>query len=140
MPRFEPAGFQTVSESARLDARGRGHLLPKPSSLRPVGVSAHPAGGKVGPGGALDKRARARNGIVSKLGWSAEERGRTYAGTSEVASATDVVGTTTLRRRVHPGARECERRSHTGRVRRPGDRKSTRLNSSHVAISYAVFC
>src|SRR5690625_6445689 len=25
-------------------------------------------------------------------------------------------------------------------VHRPGDRKSTRLNSSHVAISYAVFC
>src|SRR5207253_10316849 len=24
--------------------------------------------------------------------------------------------------------------------RDPGDRKSTRLNSSHVAISYAVFC
>src|SRR5437870_8001008 len=24
--------------------------------------------------------------------------------------------------------------------RRPRDRKSTRLNSSHVAISYAVFC
>src|SRR5699024_11908709 len=23
---------------------------------------------------------------------------------------------------------------------RPGDRKSTRLNSSHVSISYAVFC
>src|SRR5437660_10433485 len=27
-----------------------------------------------------------------------------------------------------------------GRARRPRDRKSTRLNSSHVAISYAVFC
>src|SRR5207253_11100547 len=26
------------------------------------------------------------------------------------------------------------------RVRQPKDRKSTRLNSSHVAISYAVFC
>src|SRR5690625_7034756 len=25
-------------------------------------------------------------------------------------------------------------------TRLPGDRKSTRLNSSHVAISYAVFC
>src|SRR5690625_6193328 len=25
-------------------------------------------------------------------------------------------------------------------LRREGDRKSTRLNSSHVAISYAVFC
>src|SRR6266508_5807148 len=32
-------------------------------------------------------------------------------------------------------ARTC--RTSTGR---PGDRKSTRLNSSHVAISYAVFC
>src|SRR5437870_5497651 len=27
-----------------------------------------------------------------------------------------------------------------GRHGVPGDRKSTRLNSSHVAISYAVFC
>src|SRR3989442_5271707 len=26
------------------------------------------------------------------------------------------------------------------RARREGDRKSTRLNSSHVRISYAVFC
>src|SRR5262245_65438698 len=26
------------------------------------------------------------------------------------------------------------------RVRRQGDRKSTRLNSSHLGISYAVFC
>src|SRR5207253_11507724 len=31
------------------------------------------------------------------------------------------------------------RRRHRG-FRRPPDRKSTRLNSSHVAISYAVFC
>src|SRR6266511_1344083 len=44
----------------------------------------------------------------------------------------------------HPGGR----RRHPGRARRrdpraadPGeDRKSTRLNSSHVKISYAVFC
>src|SRR5689334_24087560 len=27
-----------------------------------------------------------------------------------------------------------------GTARRPGDRKSTRLNSSHSSISYAVFC
>src|SRR5439155_21744096 len=37
-------------------------------------------------------------------------------------------------------------RSRSGRAQHPlrrigsGDRKSTRLNSSHVAISYAVFC
>src|SRR5256885_8713859 len=27
-----------------------------------------------------------------------------------------------------------------GRLLQPGDRKSTRLNSSHLVISYAVFC
>src|SRR6266508_5629632 len=37
---------------------------------------------------------------------------------------------------ARPRARD--RRLHRGRHRR--DRKSTRLNSSHVAISYAVFC
>src|SRR6266480_5836190 len=31
-----------------------------------------------------------------------------------------------------------QRRRSTGR--RPRDRKSTRLNSSHMSISYAVFC
>src|SRR3712207_7626145 len=29
---------------------------------------------------------------------------------------------------------------HLGRALRPQDRKSTRLNSSHANISYAVFC
>src|SRR5690349_7186245 len=32
------------------------------------------------------------------------------------------------------------RRRHRGRTRGDGDRKSTRLNSSHVERSYAVFC
>src|SRR5215208_7412198 len=36
-------------------------------------------------------------------------------------------------RRPGPGCNGCRRR-------RDRDRKSTRLNSSHVAISYAVFC
>src|SRR3989442_7401553 len=44
-------------------------------------------------------------------------------------------------------ARTAERRQTGGRAARgsrgrdePADRKSTRLNSSHVRISYAVFC
>src|SRR3984893_5970066 len=37
-----------------------------------------------------------------------------------------------------PGRRPPRRARRGGR--RPGDRKSTRLNSSHVDISYAVFC
>src|SRR5207253_5799697 len=37
---------------------------------------------------------------------------------------------------AHPASLE-----HGGKAKLPdGDRKSTRLNSSHVAISYAVFC
>src|SRR5688500_20291692 len=34
---------------------------------------------------------------------------------------------------------ECAQRPESGR-RQAGDRKSTRLNSSHLVISYAVFC
>src|SRR6202012_6224316 len=43
-----------------------------------------------------------------------------------------------LRHRRHPhhGRRRAAAR-HRGQ---PGDRKSTRLNSSHTVISYAVFC
>src|SRR3712207_7919627 len=39
------------------------------------------------------------------------------------------------------GARDRRRRVRAGQGLRPrGDRKSTRLNSSHANISYAVFC
>src|SRR3712207_7418252 len=47
---------------------------------------------------------------------------------------------------VGRGASRGRRRAHRPRRRRPGrrggrgDRKSTRLNSSHANISYAVFC
>src|SRR5207249_11258489 len=50
------------------------------------------------------------------------------------------------RRRARPcgrggglGARPAHRAAHE-RHAAPSDRKSTRLNSSHVSISYAVFC
>src|SRR5207245_5617495 len=35
---------------------------------------------------------------------------------------------------------EVDARTYKGWVKRGGDRKSTRLNSSHGSISYAVFC
>src|SRR5690554_7606510 len=45
--------------------------------------------------------------------------------------------------RTRPASRRAWRARHSGRAG-PGaaaaDRKSTRLNSSHVRISYAVFC
>src|SRR2546426_9308357 len=41
-----------------------------------------------------------------------------------------------------PNAKTADRASAAGvaPARVPGDRKSTRLNSSHLVISYAVFC
>src|SRR5256885_11697304 len=46
-----------------------------------------------------------------------------------------------LRRRHRPEPRDPRRVPHAPRARRRRrDRKSTRLNSSHLVISYAVFC
>src|SRR2546430_7346305 len=46
-----------------------------------------------------------------------------------------------LQREHRPGARDVLRRRCGCHEARPGsDRKSTRLNSSHSQISYAVFC
>src|SRR5258707_4791253 len=43
-------------------------------------------------------------------------------------------------RRPPDAARKVWRGSRVGRLAGVGDRKSTRLNSSHANISYAVFC
>src|SRR3712207_7706295 len=42
--------------------------------------------------------------------------------------------------RTPPRSRCCENHLNPPRARRSQDRKSTRLNSSHANISYAVFC
>src|SRR2546427_9158680 len=43
-------------------------------------------------------------------------------------------------RDVHAGPREAGLAEPDARIQRNADRKSTRLNSSHSQISYAVFC
>src|SRR5205814_4078486 len=40
----------------------------------------------------------------------------------------------------HAGAASSEKENRDRRQHARGDRKSTRLNSSHLGISYAVFC
>src|SRR2546426_5900743 len=42
--------------------------------------------------------------------------------------------------RLHPWRRRCDRVDRGRPLDRGADRKSTRLNSSHLVISYAVFC
>src|SRR5437588_6921987 len=54
-----------------------------------------------------------------------------------------VENTARLTRRNHVGEERIERLrmlAHRVGERRDADRKSTRLNSSHTVISYAVFC
>src|SRR5207253_6614074 len=58
-------------------------------------------------------------------------RGRAQPGDTRAPKAADFIES------QHEGARA----DHAGETaQRVEDRKSTRLNSSHVAISYAVFC
>src|SRR5437870_9430245 len=66
---------------------------------------------------------------VPRPGWPAGRREHGYAG----LSAAHWEGVHSEDRRDSPlwGGSDCSE---------PVDRKSTRLNSSHVAISYAVFC
>src|SRR5438552_13549641 len=45
-----------------------------------------------------------------------------------------------LGRVAHPAEKLSGQRGREERPAGPGDRKSTRLNSSHQIISYAVFC
>src|SRR5947207_5836199 len=61
--------------------------------------------------------------------------GRLAAGDVEDVSEPDHVGRDGEHR--DRSAKSCDRRSI---VALRGDRKSTRLNSSHTVISYAVFC
>src|SRR5690349_22550369 len=60
-----------------------------------------------------------------------QPEGADHVGLDEGAGRVDGAVDVRLRREVHDGARPvaCQQ-----------DRKSTRLNSSHVEISYAVFC
>src|SRR6266480_4937700 len=47
---------------------------------------------------------------------------------------------TTLFRSHRPSGAAFDRPARRAEAPRRGDRKSTRLNSSHMSISYAVFC
>src|SRR5690242_21501542 len=63
--------------------------------------------------------------------------GRGVHGRSRLADARDVV--LELVGRV-PGVTLAAAHERAAHAREPQDRKSTRLNSSHMSISYAVFC
>src|SRR5258707_11546283 len=53
-----------------------------------------------------------------------------FRSSARTAATSGNVGTEQIARQNYPG----------GKLLRLGDRKSTRLNSSHANISYAVFC
>src|SRR5215475_12841597 len=57
-----------------------------------------------------------------------------------VTSPRDAEGPQARRGAGNGGSTPCEPADRRAARTPPGDRKSTRLNSSHVKISYAVFC
>src|SRR6266508_6388844 len=87
------------------------------------------------PGGLLLAPSSA-NGIRGR--WSSASRAGPPLGSTddEGDPACDEGGC----REAHQGDDQHNRVGHGVRPRSQSDRKSTRLNSSHVAISYAVFC
>src|SRR5437870_10923781 len=84
---------------------------------------------------AMTKPRAAALGVRVKSGWAAAVL---LTGTARSPQLCDV-------RRIelsdpqHPETRQPYHAA-MGKLERDADRKSTRLNSSHVAISYAVFC
>src|SRR5438874_6740105 len=75
----------------------------------------------------------ARQRVVTQMGTQIHNTGDNYRRVVEIVQA-GVLGPI---RRVHVW---CNRRPDAMFLVKERDRKSTRLNSSHVEISYAVFC
>src|SRR3712207_15580 len=76
------------------------------------------------------------------LSWGSATGARTWCASSATTRAATSAGSSTATRTASRGSRSASatcRRPPTSR-RRSRDRKSTRLNSSHANISYAVFC
>src|SRR5207302_5250578 len=80
-------------------------------------------------------RASGAGAYVQSFGTGARSCFRSSSVKREVVRA--LVGARALLAQLHQDVVEERRRAETIEV---GDRKSTRLNSSHVKISYAVFC
>src|SRR5256885_7305748 len=91
----------------------------------------------------MPKRGRDR-GVVSGFFFQAEDGIRDYKVTGVQTCALPISGAEDRRPPDQLPGRAAVG-DHGARPRRPGairegDRKSTRLNSSHLVISYAVFC
>src|ERR1035441_2084620 len=83
----------------------------------------------------------------SRMGWLAELRFNAAKIRANAAAATHWFRSTTRSRKIRKKKNSVSRMAwapperHVANVpRAPADRKSTRLNSSHLGISYAVFC
>src|SRR5207253_1426550 len=118
------AAISPAVQVTALDAAGN----PVPSFTRSVTVALG-----TNPGGSTlsgTTTVAAANGVASFSPLTLDKTGTSYALTATAAGLTP---TTSSGFNITPGAA-------TQLVFGTQDRKSTRLNSSHVAISYAVFC
>src|SRR5215211_8880822 len=94
------------------------------------------------PGGALPGLSRPRRARVGPCSHRARDRATAGSGPLDFHPAAPLLGGLFLLPTRSQGKPEtdsiCVHRPRTAHY--PQDRKSTRLNSSHTVISYAVFC
>src|SRR5439155_25141428 len=102
---------------------------------RPFGLGRLPGGAQAGDAGQQRQRRRAAllaRVVHQPLAHELLDRGGTAAAAALAPPGAEQLADHELR---------VERAAYSQQLaRRAEDRKSTRLNSSHVAISYAVFC
>src|SRR5690625_1707236 len=108
----------------------RQNLGPQAEQLRELANALRSAASDSGMDGEAGRAARE---LAAEIAKEAGELAEEFDEVTEIAS--DAVQV------VHDGATEYDNLPDAGlNANQRQDRKSTRLNSSHVAISYAVFC
>src|SRR3990167_4004436 len=119
---------------------GRGGKADRGAGRRHFGIAALTRAGFFEAGGGMrpcfaSKRRTPADLRQTSAGIAGESRGNLAASRAETWLETEDGGR--IRERNYPFHPTCRRGLRNGRL---GDRKSTRLNSSHSQISYSVFC
>src|SRR3989454_3233222 len=129
-PQQEAASASREATAGRASARDEGaRPLRRVLQLEPPGVRRRPLELLVPHGGPGHGRHGAGEGVLVRVARGSLSLAREPGAAAPLPDAREVRQVRAVRRghRVRP-------------PRRPPDRKSTRLNSSHLVISYAVFC
>src|SRR5690625_6353375 len=138
--RYVRRGFRKSGRSGRADSSERGGRLRASGSSEGAGARTTGQGGGFRREDRPDRGGSARGS--SKTGRSGRWKDSSPSGSAPSGRPSQGRGArrSDSEHGDSSGLRRRPKRPARGYKNARGDRKSTRLNSSHVAISYAVFC